>query len=161
MKEIKIYTDGSCIGNPGPGGWAVLILDGAKKIILKGREPYTTNNRMEMMAIIEALKWMETVPSAKAASSINKAEIFSDSNLLIQSLTQNWKRKKNKDLWTQLDKHLKNKTIKWTWVEGHADNKYNNEVDKLAISESLLAQKLSHKNPALAKSDWESQQKLF
>ena len=136
MKNLKIYTDGSCIGNPGPGGWAVLILEGNKKTALKGGNLDTTNNRMEMTAIIEALKWM-------AKNAVKRAEIFSDSNLLIQSLTKNWKRKKNKDLWSEMDKHLKNKIIKWTWVKGHADNKYNEEADRIALVESIKAKTMS------------------
>lgn len=152
MRTIKIYTDGSCLGNPGPGGWAALVIDGIKKIILRGNEIYTTNNRMEMKAVIEALKWM-------TAHKTKTAEIFSDSNLLIQSITKNWKRKKNKDLWTELDKNLKNKNIEWTWIRGHAGNSRNEEADRIAVAESIKASK---KDPD-AKQDnyWEPQRKLF
>jgi len=148
--QIHIYTDGSCIGNPGPGGWAVIILNGAEQIILKGRNPETTNNRMEMTAIIEALKWM-------TKNSVERAEIFSDSNLLIQSLTKNWKRKKNKDLWSELDKYLKGKVIQWTWVKGHADDKYNKKADKIAFTESIKAKKMPQQTEEIKN----IQQKLF
>lgn len=156
MKNLKIYTDGSCIGNPGPGGWAAIILNSAKPTVLRGGDSDTTNNRMEMTAIIEALKWMSRARETSA-------EIFSDSNLLIQSLTKNWKRKKNKDLWLQLDKNLADKTIKWTWVKGHANNKYNEGADKIALAESIKAKTMSPmKRAALRESLLrDPQRKLF
>lgn len=137
MKKIKIFTDGSCLGNPGPGGWAAIILD-EKQIILKGGEGYTTNNRMEMTAILEALKWLNKNKKAEA-------EIFSDSNLLIQTLTKNWKKKKNKDLWMNIEKNLKNLYINWNWVKGHHDNEYNNMADEIAVMESEKAKRLPKK----------------
>lgn len=128
---MLIYTDGSCIGNPGPGGWGVIIRSGSEEYELGGREAHTTNNRMEMMAIIRALEWV-----AKQKSSPQKVEIRSDSNLVIQTLTKGWKRKMNTDLWLQIDRLLEKlapKTgIKWTWVKGHHRDPLNNRVDVIA-----------------------------
>ena len=112
--EIKIYTDGSCIGNPGPGGWACIIILPGTEVILKGGEPASTNNRMEMTAIIKALEYLHK--SYKNTHAL-KIKIYSDSNLIIQTLTQNWKRKKNTDLWAQLDKLRAPLDIEWNWVD--------------------------------------------
>ena len=131
---IGIYTDGSCIGNPGPGGWGVVILHDGKEIKLAGGEKDTTNNRMEMMAMIKALEWLH---AHKLTDS--KITIYSDSNLLVQSLTKGWKRKANTDLWAQLDKLRGWLDIKWLWVKAHATNKYNNLVDELALKEAIKA----------------------
>ena len=98
-KKIEIYTDGSCIGNPGPGGWGAVIFIDGKEIELSGSEEDTTNNRMEMMAIIKALEWIndESGLSSEDAQS-HKILIHSDSNLVIQTLNQGWKKKANTDL---------------------------------------------------------------
>lgn len=135
-KEIKIYTDGSCIGNPGPGGWGIVILHDNKEIKLAGGEKDTTNNRMEMMAMIKALEWLHAHKFTDG-----KITIYSDSNLLVQSLTKGWKRKANTDLWAQLDKLRGWLDIKWVWVKAHDTNKYNNLVDKLALREAIKAKK--------------------
>lgn len=128
---IEIYTDGSCLKNPGPGAYAVLILHNDKEKVLKGREQNTTNNRMEMMAIIKAL---EFVNENKITQEIN---LYSDSRLIVQTLNLGWKRKANLDLWQMLDKELQSvKDIKFNWVKGHADNKYNNKVDEIAQTEA-------------------------
>lgn len=140
---IKIYTDGSCSGNPGPGGWGVLIFGNASKKILKGHDTDTTNNRMEMTAILNALKWMQK-------NGHKEATIYSDSNLLIQTFLQNWKKKKNLDLWKEIDKHLENLNIKWEWVKAHAENKYNNEVDEVACEQTEIAMKLPKSKKAHA-----------
>lgn len=137
--NIEIYTDGSCIGNPGPGGWGVLILS-KEKTKLSGNNPDTTNNRMEMTAIIKALEWVHENHAQKNHTQENihalKITIYSDSNLLIQTLTKGWKRKKNIDLWAQIDKLRAWLNINWVWVKAHDTNKYNNLVDKLAQSEA-------------------------
>jgi ribonuclease HI len=141
-EKIAIYTDGSCLGNPGPGGWGVVIRHGEEEIKLSGGEKDTTNNRMEMMAIIEALKWVNTKSGIKKEDlNTVEIEIFSDSNLLIQSLNLGWKRKANLDLWEKLDKQRGWLKIKWTWVKAHATNKYNNLVDKLAFAAATKIQK--------------------
>jgi len=128
---LKIYTDGSCLGNPGPGGWGVVILHGDKEIYLKGGAKDTTNNRMEMMAIINALKYVHD-----NELSLYTIEIYSDSNLLMQSLIQGWKRKANLDLWKKIDDLRGWLNIKWIWVKAHASNKYNNMADQLAVAAS-------------------------
>ena len=136
MKYI-IYTDGACSGNPGPGGWGVIILDEKKnQINLSGKEKSTTNNRMELMAPIMALK------KIKNSSEIT---IYTDSTYLKDGITvwiNNWKKNgwksaskkpvKNKDLWVALSKLTEKKSIYWKWVKAHAGNKFNELADKLA-----------------------------
>ncbi|MFA6306038.1 MAG: ribonuclease H [Candidatus Gracilibacteria bacterium] len=136
--KIEIYTDGSCIGNPGPGGWGVIILTEDKEVQIKGGEPDTTNNRMEMTAIINALRWLRN--DAKIDEETSKKytiKLYSDSNLLIQTITKGWKKKANTDLWAQLDALRGWLNIDWIWVKAHATNKYNNLVDELALSEAM------------------------
>lgn len=133
-KNIFIYTDGSCIGNPGPGGWAALLLEshsGPPFKILSGHEKNTTNNRMEMLGVIEALRYIHE-------NHLQNSEItlYSDSNLVIQTLKQGWKRKANIDLWEELDQYNEELEVNFVWVKGHAKNKWNNECDKIAQSES-------------------------
>lgn len=129
--EIHIHTDGSCSGNPGPGGWGAVIHFDDEEIKISGGEKETTNNRMEMTAIIEALKWLREKDLLERS-----IEIFSDSNLIIQTMNKGWKKKANQDLWAEMDKQRAWLNIKWTWVKGHADNKYNNLADELAVSET-------------------------
>ena len=133
---IKIYTDGSCLSNPGDGGWAAIInIDGEFKKI-SGYEKNTTNNRMELMAPIKALKDM---------SSKDVIEIFTDSKYVKNGITEwintwvlnNWKTSnkedvKNKDLWIQLYKLNQSLNVKWNWVKAHAGDTLNEEVDILA-----------------------------
>lgn len=133
MGNVVIYTDGSCLGNPGAGGWASIIQKDGKEVILSGNEPGSTNNRMEMKAIIESVKWLE----GNAIG--DTVELYSDSSLLINSINENWKRKANIDLWSEFDeamRKLKEVNIKWNWVKGHANNEMNNRVDVLAVKES-------------------------
>ena len=138
MKYI-IYTDGACSGNPGPGGWGAIILSEEKnETNISGKEKSTTNNRMELMAPIMALR------KIKKAS---KIIIYTDSIYLKNGITtwiKNWEKNgwksankkpvKNKDLWTTLNKLSKDKIISWKWVKGHAGNKYNEMADKLATT---------------------------
>ncbi len=135
--SIKIYTDGSCNGNPGIGGWgAIIILDNGKELEISGKEEFTTNNRMELSAAINALK------SLKDNS---KVEIFTDSTYVKSGITSwiqtweknNWKNStkkevKNKDLWLELLEQSKRHNIVWNWIRGHTGNKYNEKADKLA-----------------------------
>ena len=129
--EIHIHTDGSCSGNPGPGGWGAVIHFNDEEIKISGGEKDTTNNRMEMTAIIEALKWLREKDLLERS-----IEVFSDSNLIIQTMNKGWKKKANIDLWAEMDKQRAWLNITWTWVKGHADNKYNNLADELAVSET-------------------------
>jgi len=133
---ITIYTDGSCLGNPGKGGWAAIILIEGKKIKIKGRKKNTTNNQMELMAPIKALKKI---------SKGSKVQIFTDSKYVKSGITEwihNWKKNgwktankqkvKNKELWTELDLLSNEFEIKWSWVKAHSTDKLNNEVDLIA-----------------------------
>ena len=139
MKLITIYTDGACSGNPGPGGWgAVLIYNGVEKE-LHGGESDTTNNRMELMAVISALK---------ALKEPCRAEVYTDSQYIERAMNEGWlknwkakgwKRKggelKNVELWQELDGLLAVHSVAFKWVKGHADNEYNNRCDSLAVME--------------------------
>ena len=133
---IKIYTDGSCLGNPGNGGWAAIIIDDKKKIQIKGGKKNTTNNQMELLAPIKALK---KIPKG------SNVQIFTDSKYVKSGITEwihNWKKNgwktaskqpvKNKDLWTELDQMTNEFQIKWSWVKGHSTDVLNNEVDLIA-----------------------------
>lgn len=136
MKHIKIYTDGACSGNPGPGGWGALLVYGETEKELSGGESDTTNNRMEMMAVIMALESLK-VPC--------KVDIFTDSKYVLQGATEwmkGWKAKgwktaskdpvKNKDLWERLDVAMQRHELKWHWVKGHDGHVENERVDALA-----------------------------
>ena len=133
---IKIYTDGSCIGNPGNGGWAAIIIKDEKKTQIKGSKKNTTNNQKELLAPIKALKKISTG---------SKVQIFTDSKYVKSGITEwihNWKKNgwktankhpvKNKELWTQLDLLTNEFEIKWNWVKAHSTDKLNNEVDLIA-----------------------------
>ena len=157
-KKIKIFTDGSCLGNPGPGGWAAILFEReAKKpfITLKGHESETTNNRMEMVAVIEALRFI-----CENHLQQSPVTLFSDSTLVIKTLSLGWKRKKNLDLWEELDELNEELSVEYVWVEGHGKNKWNNECDRIAVAESTKAKKknLSGEEftPALRKSSKQS-----
>lgn len=133
--QVTIYTDGSCLGNPGYGGWAVIIWYNSKEIILKGGAVDTTNNRMEMTAVLEALKWI------RSNSKLENIKLCSDSSLVLNSIKKGWKRKKNIDIWEHID--VLNETLKndgviidWQWVKGHSDNKSNEKADKIAVAEA-------------------------
>lgn len=124
-----IYTDGSCIKNPnGPGGYAYIVIDtdGIEWHFSDGNMS-TTNNRMELTAVIESLKHINVN---------EKCKIYSDSQLTINCATGKYKRKANLDLWSEYDKVSKDKIIEFEWVKAHNGNKYNEMVDKMALSES-------------------------
>ena len=135
-KEIEIYTDGAASGNPGPGGYACVIIRGDGTIEEKvGGEKFTTNNRMELMAVIVAL---ENVLSEKKS----KITLYSDSTYVVKAVNEGWfnnwlkinfKNKKNEDLWRRFnDAYSQFSNIKFVWVRGHAGNYYNERCDKLA-----------------------------
>lgn len=126
---ISIYTDGSCLKNPnGPGGWAICIIEeDGKEYYLADGNPSTTNNRMELTAIIEALSCLKENQSCK---------IYSDSQLTINCATGKWKRNANLDLWNQFEQEIKNKIITFEWVKAHNGNHYNEIVDTLAYNEA-------------------------
>ena len=139
---IKIYTDGSCLGNPGNGGWAAIIIKDGKKTKIKGSKKNTTNNQMELMAPIKALKKI---------SKGSKVQIFTDSKYVKSGITEwihNWKKNgwktankqpvKNKELWTKLDLLTNELEISWSWVKAHSTDKLNNEVDLIAREAASL-----------------------
>jgi len=128
--DIIIHTDGACKGNPGPGGWGTVIEQNGNQQKLSGSEPQTTNNRMEMTAVIKGLEAVD--PSAKVL-------ISSDSTYVINTMTKGWKRKVNHDLWDQLDRLVKNRDISWRWVRGHSGDRGNELADALATKEAGTA----------------------
>lgn len=136
MKKIIMYTDGSCLGNPGEGGWGAIILHEDQEKILHGGEEYTTNNRMEMTAIIAGLNWIKKniIPDGEEKKYI--IELFSDSRLIIDTIMKHWKKKMNTDLWAMMDDAKENLTIHWNWVKGHSTDIMNHRVDKIAVAES-------------------------
>ena len=140
MEEIKIYTDGSCLGNPGPGGWAAIITEDGKDKPISGNAPDTTNNRMEMMAVIEALKYLHKKHGHDVLAK-TQIHFFIDSNLIVQTLNSGWKKKKNQDLWAEIEKLTAWLNIKWEWVKAHHEDEHNNKVDELAFKEAKKAGK--------------------
>ena len=136
---IKIYTDGSSLSNPGPGGWGAVMLDGSKTVVVSGYNKDTTNNRMELEAMIHSVKLLLPIKRDKPI----QIEIVSDSKYLVDGtnkwldnwIENNWKPfKKNKDLWLEIDSLRKIFDIKCTWVKGHSGDTYNELADQLAVS---------------------------
>ena len=126
---IRIYTDGSCLGNPGPGGWAAIIEEDGTKRSLAGREIDTTNNRMEILA---AIKGLEATPEQ------SEVTVFSDSQYMVNTMTKGWKRKANQDLWARLDGVANRRRVRWEWIRGHAGHPGNEEADALANQQIAL-----------------------
>ena len=140
MKTVTIYTDGACSGNPGPGGWGAILSYNGREKELSGGERQTTNNRMELTAVISALEALRE-PCA--------VELYSDSKYVIDALSKGWAeswRKKNwiksdkkpalnPDLWERLLDLTAVHAVRYHWVKGHADNEYNNRCDALAVAE--------------------------
>ena len=140
MKEVIIYTDGACSGNPGPGGWGAILMYKDKKLELSGYEAHTTNNRMELLAPIQALSRLKEPCAVK---------VYSDSAYLVNAFKQHWldnwqrhnwvksdkKPVENQDLWKRLLEYADIHSIQWIKVKGHADNVYNNRCDELATGE--------------------------
>lgn len=141
MSDIKIYTDGACSGNPGPGGWGAVLLSGKHRKDISGTAKNTTNNRMELSAVIESLKLLKN-PS--------EITIYTDSKYVMDGITKwifNWKKNgwkgsnkkpvKNVDLWQDLDKGISQHKAEWIWVKGHSGDFYNEVADDLARNASL------------------------
>lgn len=136
QKELKIYTDGAARGNPGPGGYGAILIWGNVEKELSGGYKRTTNNRMELMAVIKALESLK-----REALNIT---IYSDSQYVVKAVSEGWLRKwiatsfkggkKNRDLWMQYHDLAQRHNIKFVWVRGHADNVYNNRCDILATT---------------------------
>jgi ribonuclease HI len=141
--QIKIYTDGACIGNPGPGGWAAIILQEKEKKELFGGEKHTTNNRMELTAAIKGLEFCDSQEEKQL--SLKEIKIYTDSVYLKEGITSwinnweknNWKTAdkknvKNVDLWKKLKDLVKSKQIEWRWIKSHSGDTMNDLADKLA-----------------------------
>ena len=140
MKELKIYTDGACSGNPGKGGYCAILIYNGKEKIVSGSELDTTNNRMELLAVIRGLQTLK-VPCS--------VELFSDSQYVIDAFNKgwitNWQKNdwttsaktqvKNRDLWEELLRLLSIHLVRFVKVKGHSDNEYNNRCDQIAVSE--------------------------
>ena len=133
-KEVQLYTDGACSGNPGPGGWAAILLHGPHTKEISGFVAQTTNNRMEMTAVIKGLQALNKPCSVT---------VYSDSSLVINAFNLGWLanwlktdfkkgKVKNIDLWQQMIEAAKPHSVKWVWVKGHGDNELNNRCDALA-----------------------------
>ena len=141
MKTVSIYTDGACSGNPGPGGWGAILCWNGLERELSGGEAHTTNNRMELTAVIRALQALKE-PCI--------VELYSDSKYVVDALEKGWalgwqkrgwvkadkKPALNPDLWEQLLQLLQRHQVSYHWVKGHAENPYNNRCDALAVEES-------------------------
>ena len=139
MKNVTVYTDGACSGNPGPGGWGVVLLYQGNKKELSGYQPETTNNRMELFAAIQGLA---------ALREPCEVTLYSDSSYLINAFEKhwldNWQRNgwktsskspvENQDLWKLLLLHVKNHRVRFVKVKGHSDNAYNNRCDEMAVA---------------------------
>lgn len=141
LPVVVLYTDGACSGNPGPGGWGAMLIWNGKKKEISGGEPNTTNNRMEMRAVIEGLKALNKPCHVK---------IHSDSALIINTFTKGWietwqkkgwkkadkKPVENRELWEEMLNVSKSHKVSWIKVKGHSDDNLNNRVDELAVKES-------------------------
>lgn len=135
LPQVTIYTDGACDPNPGPGGWAALLISKGKERVISGSESETTNNRMELTAAIQALNTLQ---------GRSRIEFYTDSEYLKKGITEwmanwrarNWRRKGGKlanvDLWQALDKAIQEHQIQWHWVRGHSGDRHNQRVDLLA-----------------------------
>ena len=152
MKSVQIYSDGACSGNPGPGGWACILRYGNYERVLSGGAVSTTNNRMELEAVIKGL-W--------ALRQTCKVEVFTDSQYIANAINEGWltdwqkrgwKRKtgelKNPDLWKSLQEMLEKHEVTCTWVKGHADNELNNRCDALAVEKRDKMAKIAEKQAA-------------
>lgn len=136
VQRVEIFTDGACRGNPGPGGWGAILRYGDKETLLQGAEENTTNNRMELQAVISALEKLTRTC---------EVHVTTDSRYVmngIQQWLENWKHNgwitaakkpvKNDDLWQQLDKLVEKHNVTWEWVKGHSGHVENEQVDQLA-----------------------------
>lgn len=141
MKEVTIYTDGSCLGNPGPGGWGAILEWNGQEKELSGGEKETTNNRMELLGIIMALKALKE-PCI--------VDLYTDSKYVFDAINKGWvyawrakgwrrgdnRPAQNVDLWEITLPLLERHDVRWHWVKGHAENEKNNRCDKLAVAQS-------------------------
>lgn len=143
LPKVEIWTDGSCLSNPGPGGWACKLVSGSRRKILQGGAISTTNNRMELTAVIEGLK---------ALKKKCQVTVYSDSQYVVNAFNDHWiqswvknnwrtssnKEVQNKDLWLELLDVCNKHWVTFIWVKGHAENVTNNEVDQIANSQAMI-----------------------
>ena len=134
---INIYTDGSCDGNPGKGGWAAIITNDDKRTVVSGNEAHTTNNRMELTAVIKGLE---------ASPKGFEVTVFSDSQYVVNTMNRNWKRKANNDLWEQLDMLGTTRNVKWKWIKGHSGHPENEEANRIAGLQSGVVGRTDYSN---------------
>jgi len=146
LSNITVYTDGGCTGNPGPGGWAAVLLFDGKELRLSGGDPSTTNNKMELTAVIKALMHINENSDLQNKS----VDIYTDSQYVKNGLTQwihNWIRNgwktaakkpvKNQEYWIALKKEADNLQLNWNWVKGHSGDEYNELCDSLVEAERM------------------------
>lgn len=139
MDKVTIYTDGACSGNPGPGGWAAILIAGPHKKEISGGEAATTNNRMELLGVINALELLKR-PC--------EVELYTDSQYIERAINQGWLRSwksrgwkrrdgelKNPELWMRLDGLLGRHRVRFQWVKGHGSNEFNNRCDEMAVAQ--------------------------
>lgn len=138
MKNVTIYTDGACSGNPGPGGWAAILSYRGVEKEISGGERETTNNRMELTAVIQALDLLKEPCSV---------DVYTDSQYVSRAITEGWLKKwkaagftkkgglKNAEMWKTLDELLSRHQVVFHWVKGHAENEFNNRCDQMAVKE--------------------------
>jgi ribonuclease HI len=139
---VLVYADGSCEGNPGPGGWGIVIVTPQGTRRLSGGDSQTTNNRMEIMAAIEALRAID--PGVPVI-------LRSDSQYLVKTMNEGWRRTKNQDLWKQLDAEVARHNVRFEWVRGHAGDALNEEADELAREAArIAASSRAPRRPAIA-----------
>ncbi|GMT42628.1 MAG: ribonuclease H [bacterium] len=142
VEKVEIFCDGSCLGNPGPGGWGAIIRSGQKEVELSGGKRMTTNNEMEMTAVIESLKTL---------ASPSEAVVTTDSQYVVKGMTQwihswikngwktaNKKPVKNRGLWEEMFSLSARHEVKWSWIRGHAGHPENERCDRLAVQEAVL-----------------------
>jgi len=143
VKTVEIYTDGACSGNPGPGGWGAILRYGGREREISGGQAETTNNRMELAAVIHALH---------ALKETCRVELYSGSRYIEQSVNMGWLESwskndwkksdkspaKNPDLWQELYELLQKHDVSFHWVRGHEDNELNNRCDRLAVAQAKL-----------------------
>ena len=140
MKEVTIYTDGACSGNPGPGGWGAILRYGSAIKEMSGGDPETTNNRMELTGVITALSALKEPCRVTLYTDSQYVESAVNLGWLESWQRRGWRRKggevKNPDLWQALIPLLETHDVTFVWVKGHAENEYNNRCDELAVAES-------------------------
>jgi ribonuclease HI len=127
LRRYVLYADGACLGNPGPGGWGVVVAEpaGEYRELSGGPYPATTNNKMEITAAVEGLRILE--PGCDVI-------VRSDSSYVVNTMMLGWKRKTNEDFWRELDREVASRKVRFEWVRGHAGDKNNERADKLAAS---------------------------